>query len=111
MQKLALVALVIGLSAGIWWVFSRVSPDAVALGLGLLLGVLATLPATALVMADRQRQVHDPAQPVTTVTHQHIHRIDRTQLEAAYREGWQAGRQALITEHRQARHPAITTSR
>lgn len=74
-----------------WHVVNVLSSDAVGLALGLLFGVLATLPATALVMAARERQAQN-AGPGYTVRHEHTHSVERAQLEDAYRAGYEAGR-------------------
>lgn len=51
------LALLIGVPGGIaatfvmWWIGERLSPDAIAMAIGLLLGVLSGVPAAALVLA------------------------------------------------------------
>ena len=55
MKKIALLLVVDFVAAGGWSIGSRLSSDALGMGVGILLGVLAGLPTALLVIAAGQR--------------------------------------------------------
>lgn len=97
MRTLAVLAIAAGGGILMWQVLDMLSSDAVSMALGLLFGVFATFPAMALVMAARERGAQDGAGGGYVVRHEHSHRVERTQLEAAYRQGLADGRREAGT--------------
>lgn len=65
------LALLIGVPGGIaatfvmWWIGERLSPDAIAMAIGLLLGVLSGVPAAALVLAALRGGDDNDCHPMT----------------------------------------------
>ncbi len=63
MKKIALLLVVAFVAAGGWSIGSRLSSDALGMGVGILLGVLAGLPTALLVIAAGQRGGRERDEP------------------------------------------------
>ncbi len=63
MKKMALLLVVAFVAAGGWSIGSRLSSDALGMGVGILLGVLAGLPTALLVIAAGRRNGRERDEP------------------------------------------------
>lgn len=59
MKQFVAITLLAFLGAGVWFIGSRLSSDAIGMALGVMFGVLAALPAALLVLASQRRSRAD----------------------------------------------------
>jgi hypothetical protein len=59
MKQFSVVAVLVFFGAGAWYVGSRLSSDAIGMALGVMFGVVATLPVALIVLAVRRRSHED----------------------------------------------------
>ncbi len=89
MKSLFWLMILIGLALLAWKIATVISPDAIAMAVGMLFGVLAGIPATLLVTAAGRRRDDEERQPTTQYsymdysTHQHLHSLPERRLSSA----------------------------